>query len=90
MESQHYAAGAYFSLLLVLVFFITFSAILIYLLSKELKRSLRREEEGSVFSRAVLLVQEDERARANSLAEAKNFIEMNKKIFLPLSYLTFC
>jgi len=63
MEAQHFAAGAYFFLLLVLVFFIILSAFLIYYLSKELKRSLRREDEGSAYSRAVLLTHEDERAR---------------------------
>ena len=85
MEAQHFAAGAYFFLLLVLVFFIILSAILIYFLNKELKRSLRREEEGSVYSRAVLLVQEDERARLSrelhdTIAQDLRFLslEMNK------------
>ncbi|MDR0502597.1 MAG: sensor histidine kinase [Treponema sp.] len=63
MEAQYFAAGAYFSLLLVLVFFITLSLILVYSLNKELKKSLSREEEGSVYSRAILLAQEDERMR---------------------------
>jgi len=63
MEAQYFAAGAYFTILSALVFFIFLSAILIYFLSKELKKSLRREEEGSVYSRSVLLAQEDERMR---------------------------
>ena len=63
MEAQHFAAGAYFTILSALVFFIFLSAILIYFLSRELKDSQRREEEGSVYSRAVLLAQEDERMR---------------------------
>jgi signal transduction histidine kinase len=63
MEAGHYAAGAYFTLIFVLVFFIALTFILIYFLSRELNRSLRREKEGSYFSRAVLLAQEDERAR---------------------------
>ena len=85
MEAQHFAAGAYFFLLLVLVFFIILSAVLIYLLNKELKRSLRREEEGSVFSRTVLLAQEDERARLSrelhdTIAQDLRYLslEMNK------------
>jgi len=85
MESQHYAAGAYFSLLIVLVFFIMLSAILIYFLSKELKHSLRREEEKSFFSRAVLLAQENERSRLSrelhdTIAQDLRYLslEMNK------------
>ena len=85
MEAGHYAAGAYFTLIFVLVFFILLSAVLIYFLSKELKRSLRREKEGSVFSRAVLLAQEDERARLSrelhdTIAQDLRYLslEMNK------------
>jgi len=85
MEAQHFATGAYFFLLLVLVFFIALSAVLIYLLNKELKRSLRREEEGSVYSRAVLLTHEDERARISrdlhdTIAQDLRYLslEMNK------------
>ena len=85
MEAGHYAAGAYFTLIFVLVFFIAFTFILIYYLSRELNRSLRREKEGSEFSRAVLLAQEDERARLSrelhdTIAQDLRYLslEMNK------------
>ena len=63
MEAQDFAAGAYLTILSALVIFIVLSAFLIYFLNRELKKSLRREEEGSVYSRSVLLAQEDERMR---------------------------
>jgi len=85
MEAGHYAAGAYFTLIFVLVFFIAFTFILIYYLSRELNRSIRREKEGSEFSRAVLLAQEDERARLSrelhdTIAQDLRYLslEMNK------------
>jgi signal transduction histidine kinase len=63
MNAQHFASGAYFSLMLVLVLFITISLILAIYLDREIKKSQRREEEGSVYSHAVLLAQENERMR---------------------------
>ncbi|MDR0465173.1 MAG: sensor histidine kinase [Treponema sp.] len=63
MEAQDFSAGAYYTLLSALAFFIFLSAFLVYFLSKELKKSLMREEEGSVYSRSVLLAQEVERMR---------------------------
>jgi len=63
MEAGQYAAGAYFTLIFVLVFFIALTFILIYYLSRELNRSIQRVKESSNFSRAILLAQEDERAR---------------------------
>ena len=63
MNAEHFASGAYFSLMLVLVLFITISLILSIYLSREIKKSQRREEEGYVYSCAVLLAQEDERVR---------------------------
>ena len=63
MEAGHYAAGAYFTLIFVLVFFIAFTFILIYYLSRELNRSIRKVKESYNFSRAVLLAQEKERSR---------------------------
>jgi len=38
MEAQDFAAGAYFTLFLVLAFYIALSAILIYFINKELKK----------------------------------------------------
>ena len=63
MEAQYFAAGAYLTVLSALVIFIILSAFLIYFLNRELKKSLSREEEGSVYSRSVLLAQEVERMR---------------------------
>jgi len=62
-EAEHFASGAYFRLFIGFIIFITLTAIIIYLLYKELIRSLRREAEGSVFSGAILLAQEGERSR---------------------------
>jgi len=63
LHVEHFATGAYFILLLALVFFIALSTILIYFLSKALKRTLSREKEISVYSHDILLAQEDERDR---------------------------
>ena len=63
MEAGDFAAGAYFSILVALVIFIVFSLISVLYLIKELKKSQRREEEISVYSRAILLAQENERMR---------------------------
>ena len=85
MEAGHYAAGAYFTLIFVLIFFIAFTFILIYYLSRELNRSIRRVKESSEFSRAVLLAQENERARLSrelhdTIAQDLRYLslEMNK------------
>ena len=63
MDAQHFAAGAYIILLIALVFFIGLSAVLIFALNRKLKSTLGREGKGAAYSRAVLLAQEDERAR---------------------------
>jgi len=85
MEAGHYAAGAYFTLIFVLVFFIALTFILIYFLSRELNRSLRRVKESNNFSRAVLLAQEKERSRLSrelhdTIAQDLRYLslEMNK------------
>ena len=85
METGHYAAGAYFTLILVLVLVIALTFLLIYYLSRELKHSLRREKEVSFYSHAVLLAQEDERARLSrelhdTIAQDLRYLslEMNK------------
>jgi len=63
MDTQHFAVGAYSALLFALVFFVALSALLIFILNRELRLSLRREEKGAIYSRAVLLAQDEERAR---------------------------
>jgi len=85
MEAGHYAAGAYFTLIFVLVFFIALTFILIYFLSRELNRSLRMVKESYNFSRAVLLAQEKERSRLSrelhdTIAQDLRYLslEMNK------------
>ena len=62
-EIERFAVGAYIRLLVILIVFIIFSIVLILSLNEDLKLSLRREEETAGYSRAVLLAQEDERAR---------------------------
>jgi len=84
-EAVQFASGAYFRLLIVFIFFIALTALIIYLLYRALTRSLRREAEGSVFSRAVLLAQENERSRLSrelhdTIAQDLRYLslEMNK------------
>jgi len=62
-RAEQLTTGAYIRLFLVLIFIIMLAAFIIIFLNKELNRSLRREEEGSVYSRAVLIAQEEERSR---------------------------
>ena len=63
IEVEQFAVGAYFRLFLILIIFIMLSVALVISLNKDLKLSLQREEETIGYSRAVLLAQEDERAR---------------------------
>jgi signal transduction histidine kinase len=62
-EAEKFAGGAFFRLLLVFIVFIALTAFVIGFLYKALVRSFRREAEGSVFTQAILLAQEEERAR---------------------------
>ena len=61
--AEQFTAGAYIRLFLILFSIIVIAVIIIIFLNKELIFSLRREEEGSIYSRAVLLAQERERSR---------------------------
>jgi len=63
MYAQHFVQGAYIVLLFTLVFFVVLSALLFIILRKEIISSLGREKEGAAWSHAILLAQEDERAR---------------------------
>ena len=64
-ETEQFAGSANFRLFVVLVFIIIISFLLIYFLYKELDHSLLREKESSVYSRLVILAQEEERLRLN-------------------------
>jgi signal transduction histidine kinase len=84
-EAGRFAGAAYFRLLLVFIVFIALTAFVIWVFSRELVSSFRREAEGAVFTRAVLLAQEDERARLSrelhdSVAQDLRYLslEMNK------------
>ena len=61
--AEQFTTGAYIRLFLILFSIIVIAVIIIIFLNKELIFSLRREEEGSIYSRAVLLAQERERSR---------------------------
>jgi len=84
-EAGRFAGAAYFRLLLVFIVFIALTALVIWVFSKELVSSFRREAEGAVFTRSVLLAQEDERARLSrelhdTVAQDLRYLslEMNK------------
>ena len=60
---ERFSGAAYFRLLVVFLAFIILSAAAVLALSKTLVHSLNRESEGSGFSYAFLLAQEEERER---------------------------
>jgi len=61
--TEQFTTDAYIRLFLLLFSIIVIAVFVIVFLSRELTGSLRREEEGSIYSRAVLLAQEGERSR---------------------------
>ena len=84
-NAQQFAADTYFALLLIFIVFIALTAFATHFLYRTLTRSLRREEEGSSFSHAVLLAQENERGRLyrelhDTVAQDLRYLslEMNK------------
>jgi signal transduction histidine kinase len=63
LEAGKFIGASYFSLFLVFAFFIAAMALTLWFLHRALGHSLSREQAGSVFSRALALVQEQERSR---------------------------
>jgi signal transduction histidine kinase len=63
LEAEKFTSAAYFELFLVFAFFIAAMVITLWFLYQALKHSLEREQAGSVFSRALVLAQEEERSR---------------------------
>ncbi|MDR2053462.1 MAG: sensor histidine kinase [Treponema sp.] len=63
LEAEKFTSAAYFELFLVFTFFIAAMVLTVWFLHRALKRSLEREQAGSVFSRALVLAQEEERSR---------------------------
>jgi len=62
-EAQRYISASYFQLLIAFIIFIAIIALLIRFLHQSLARSLKREEEGTIFSHTYMLAQDEERAR---------------------------
>ncbi|MDR0503767.1 MAG: histidine kinase [Treponema sp.] len=62
-EAQRYISASYFHLLIAFIFFISIIVLLIRFLHQSLTRSLKREAEGTIFSHAYMLAQDEERAR---------------------------
>ncbi|MCL2193590.1 MAG: sensor histidine kinase [Treponema sp.] len=63
MDAQHFAVGAYIVLLFAFAISVTASIVLLFILNWKLKWLVGREQEMAAYSWAVLLAQEDERAR---------------------------
>jgi len=62
-EEEQFAHNAYLRLLLVFIVFIILTAFVTLFLYKALENSVKRETDGSWFSHAILLAQEEERSR---------------------------
>jgi signal transduction histidine kinase len=62
-EAQRYINASYLNLLIALVFFIIIIMLFIIFLHRSLIRSFKRETEGTEFSHAYMLAQDEERAR---------------------------
>jgi len=85
LRAEQITTGAYIRLFIILIFIIMLAAFIIIFLNKELNLSLRREKEGSIYSRAILLAQEEERSRLSrelhdTVAQDLRYLslEMNK------------
>jgi signal transduction histidine kinase len=63
LEAKKFISSSYFALFLVFTFFIAAVALTLWFLHGALEHSLSREQRGSVFSRALVLAQEQERSR---------------------------
>ena len=62
-EAQRYISSSYLQLFITFIVFILIIALLILFLNRSLSRSLKRETQGTVFSHAYMLAQDEERAR---------------------------
>jgi signal transduction histidine kinase len=62
-DTQRYIGSSYFNLLVTLIVFIAIIALLIQFLFFSLTRSLKREAEGTFFSHAYMIAQDEERSR---------------------------
>jgi signal transduction histidine kinase len=62
-DTQRYIGSSYFHLLVTLIVFIMLIALLILFLYQLLTRSLKREAEGTFFSHAYMIAQDEERSR---------------------------
>jgi signal transduction histidine kinase len=62
-DTQRYVGSSYFNLLVTLIVFIAIIALLIQFLHQSLTRSLKREAEGTFFSHAYMIAQDEERSR---------------------------
>jgi hypothetical protein len=64
-EAEQFISSSYANLLLIFAFFITVMALGVWFIYRALEHFLSREREGSVFSRSLVLAQEEERARVD-------------------------
>ena len=62
-EAQRYISSSYLQLFITLIIFILIISLLILFLNRSLSRSLKRETQGTTFSHAYMLAQDEERAR---------------------------
>ena len=62
-DVKRYIDSSYFHLFITLIVFIVIIALLILFLHQSLTRSLKRENEGTIFSHTYMIAQDEERAR---------------------------
>lgn len=63
LEAEKSASASYFALFLIFTFFLIAAILVLWFLHRGLERSISREQAGSLFSRALVLAQEQERSR---------------------------